>query len=95
MSIANRKSDTHEELFFQIRTPHTGFNGRNYRAATAFSRERNGRWETSIARCSAEDNYNRASGRTIARRAWFNKRVNLFTDNKPTIAEVDALYRMI
>lgn len=84
------------ELYFHIREPHTSKKGKKFKAATAFARdEGDGLWRMSVARCSEEDNFCRASGRSIARRkymqgGWVNN-----MDVKPDYDTVVALYKSI
>jgi site-specific DNA-adenine methylase len=67
------KSTTHEERFYHIREEFD-YNGKRMKGATVFFRKENGRWYYAVARCSSNDNWNKAMGRTIARRHYFQIR---------------------
>lgn len=99
MSIQTRKSDTVPEMYFQIREPHTSKKGKKFKAATAFARQLIGgkAWGVSLVRCSEEDNFNRAQGRTLAKRKYFKMKGVLVLPNGqvPTYEQVIDLYRSI
>ncbi len=84
------------ELYFHIREPHTSKKGKKFKAATVFARnEDNGLWYMSIARCSEEDNFCKAEGRSISRRKWMlGNSINNY-DNKPNYDVAVALYKSI
>lgn len=96
---AIRKSITTPEMYFQITQPHTDKKGKKYKAATAFARVGNdGEWCTTLVRCSEEDNFCRKTGRTMAKRHWFNPEkfpVSLETSTPPSYDEVVAFYKSI
>ncbi len=59
------------ELYFHIREPHTSKKGKKFKAATVFARNHaiiEDCYVLTIACCSEEDNFSKASGRSIARR---------------------------
>ena len=100
------KSTTHEELYFHVREPHTDKKGKRYRAATVFARKilatdwEPSFWITCVARCSETDNFDRAVGRNIARKRWFNDPIlgnNYFaqSETKPTYEDAKNLYMSI
>ena len=96
MSQAIRKSLTTEERYYQLREPHIGRNGREYKAATGYARynEEDKRWYTTLVRCSATDNFNRAQGRTLAKRFQLQqKRIDLITNDAPSYDDVVAIYK--
>jgi len=65
------KSTTHEERFYHFRESSV-VNGKKVKGATAFCRKDGDGWLVSAAFCSARDNWCKATGRTIARRHFFN-----------------------
>lgn len=105
------KSTLKPELFFHIREPHTSKNGKSFKAATVFARQENveDQWRLTIVRCSDTDNFCRSTGRTMARRWWFQIMDNAgfdtwkkeegvrirSTDDKPTYDDAVALYKAI
>lgn len=96
-----RKSTTHEELFFQIKEPFVN-NGREYSRATVFFRNEGSvaspLWFGSVAKCSANDQFCKKVGRSLARRRYFNsieKDANAVfgpLHEKPTYDNALALY---
>lgn len=94
MTHAIRKSTTTPEMYFQIRDPHTSKKGKQYKAATAFARQREtGAWAVSLVRCSIEDNFNRKQGRTIAKRRFFaNPGIQTVFVEAPTFDDIKKLY---
>lgn len=85
------------ELYFHIREPHVSKKGKRFKAATIFARcEGEGTWFMSIARCSEEDNFCKANGRSIARRKWAHGKSQMHDrDNKPNYDVAVALYKSI
>lgn len=88
------------ELYFHIREPHVSKKGKRFKAATVFARNApDGLWYMSIARCSEEDNFSKATGRSVARRKWFAQfpRPDGFRwiDGKPAYDDAVALYKSI
>lgn len=95
MSDSNRKSTTHNEMYFQLRVPHTSKKGKEFKAATVYARQVDKEpeaWLLRIARCSKEDNYCRKTGRTIAKR---NNRETLVTFQQPTHDDALRFYKDI
>jgi len=94
---AIRKSTTTPEMYFQIREHHTSKKGKKFKAATAFARQlKQGTWAVSLVRCSEEDNFNRAQGRTIAKRRFFAnfEQLPAFL-GAPTYEQILDLYKSV
>lgn len=63
------KSTTHPEKYF-----HTQFqDDPKFRGASVFARKEEDGWYAAVAFCSINDNFCRATGRTQARRKYFQK----------------------
>jgi len=105
MTQAIRKSTTTPELYFQIRESHISKKGKEYTNATVFARRHAAiagdmTWKLSIVRCSKGDQFNRKSGRTLAKRAMFSGKYLLWgleggVDNVPTYDDAFAVYKDI
>lgn len=92
------KSTTHDELYFHIRVPHTSRAGKRFKAATVFAREKSIQskifYEMSITRCREEDNFSKASGRSLARRRWMLGQTR-FVGMRPTYDDALQFYTEI
>lgn len=79
------KSTTHKEKFFHF----TDIPNTDYRAFTVFCREEHGRWESSVAICSIDDQFQRRIGRQVARRRFFEEpTIRLNHDGEPGYDEI-------
>ena len=81
------KSTTHEELFFHIENKGTVF----------FRKEESGYWGGVAALCNPKDQFNRAIGRNVARRRYFQcmngfDSPEVFAVDKPTYADALTVY---
>lgn len=79
------KSTTHEEMYYHIREAFK-FDGKDMQGGTVFFRKDNGKWFYSVARCSANDNWQKRKGRTVARRRFFTTGLvgGLMDSDKPS-----------
>ena len=67
MSIETRRSDTHRELYANIKV-----DGAMTSHASIFLREESpGAWQFNLAYCSKKDQFSREIGRKLARRRYF------------------------
>lgn len=65
------KSTSHQEMFFHIFFD-SSETARGYKGATVFCRkEDSGIWYAAVAFCAPTDQFNRATGRSQARRRYF------------------------
>jgi len=96
---AQRKSTTHEEMYFQIKQPLTKGNRSFTRGTVFFRNEGTGEgsaWFGSVARCSVGDIFCKKVGRSVARRHYFGNgpRVGGFPE-QPTYEDALLVYKAI
>lgn len=81
------KSTTHREKFFHLHDD----SAYPFNAVTIFARQEADKdWFYSYALCSPSDNFNRAIGRNIARRKYFQKDPTYIGESEPTGDDLQA-----